>query len=107
MPGKTYIPRTTLAAGSNRINSNFANKLDYNPVVRGMLANIARLEREKEDLKNTNLKLVQANNGILDTLKSTDALLPDAIDPSLNYYHIVENVDNDYTYGISGEIVVA
>ena len=25
MPGKTYIPRTTLAAGSNRINSNFAN----------------------------------------------------------------------------------
>ena len=27
MPGKTYIPRTTLAAGSNRVNSNYANKI--------------------------------------------------------------------------------
>ena len=59
MPGKTYIPRTTLAAGSNRINSNFANKLDYNPVVRGMLANIARLEREKQALINSNNNLIQ------------------------------------------------
>ena len=59
MPGKTYIPRTTLAAGSNRTNSNFANKLDYNPVVRGMLANIARLEREKQALINSNNNLIR------------------------------------------------
>lgn len=59
MPGKTYIPRTTLAAGSNRINSNFANKLDHNPVVRGMLANIERLEREKQELIDSNNNLIQ------------------------------------------------
>lgn len=58
MPGKTYIPRTTLAAGSNRVNSNFANKLDNNPVVKKMLENIAKLEREKN-------ALIAANNNLI------------------------------------------
>lgn len=107
MPGKTYIPRTTLAAGSNRVNSNFANKLEHNPVVKGMLANIAKLKLEKEDLKNTNQKLVDANNGLLDTLKSNDANLPQEIDVSLNYYHILADNNTVYTYGLSGEITEA
>lgn len=59
MPGKTYIPRTTLAAGSNRVNSNFANKLEYNPTVKGMLANIAKLESEKRALINSNNSLIK------------------------------------------------
>jgi hypothetical protein len=59
MPGKTYIPRTTLAAGSNRVNSNFANKLEYNPTVKGMLANIAKLESEKQKLINSNNNLIK------------------------------------------------
>lgn len=55
MPGKTYIPRTTMAAGSNRINANFANKLDYNPVVKAMRSRIVELETARTSL-------IEANN---------------------------------------------
>ena len=58
MPGKTYIPRTTMAAGSNRINANFANKLEYNPVVKAMRSKITSLETARASLIHTNNQLV-------------------------------------------------
>lgn len=64
MPGKTYIPRTTMAAGSNRINANFANKLDYNPVVKAMRSRIVELETARTSL-------IEANNaGYIDLSNS-------------------------------------
>lgn len=65
MPGKTYIPRTTMAAGSNRINANFANKLDYNPVVKAMRSRIDSLEVENARLISARTNLIQANNDMV------------------------------------------
>ena len=65
MPGKTYIPRTTMAAGSNRINSNFANKLDYNPVVKAMRSRIDSLAAENARLVTARTSLIDANNKLV------------------------------------------
>jgi hypothetical protein len=93
MPGKTYIPRTTLAAGSNRVNSNFANKLEHNPVVKGMLANIARLESEKNALiaANNNLinHLVDSSLSDLSGVTLPNANFTNINDASLNSFKIL------------------
>ena len=93
MPGKTYIPRTTLAAGSNRVNANFANKLEYNPVVKGMLANIAKLESEKNALiaANNNLinHLVDSSLNNLSSVTLPDANFRNINDASLNSFRIL------------------
>jgi len=65
MPGKTKIPRTTMAAGSNRINSNFANKLDYNPVVKAMRSRIDSLAAENANLVIARTTLIEANNKLV------------------------------------------
>ena len=91
MPGKTYIPRTTMAAGSNRINSNFANKLHYNPVVKAMRSRIDDLEKAKNSLIITNNNLVNKLN-ISDICNNTD------FDASMADLHII----NNSVYTISG-----
>ena len=88
MPGKTYIPRTTMSAGSNRINSNFANKLHYNPVVKAMRSRIDDLEKAKNSLIITNNNLVN---------KLTDICNNDAFDASMADLHI-----DNLVYTISG-----
>ena len=91
MPGKTYIPRTTLAAGSNRVNSNFANNIYYNPVVTGMRRKITELENAKSTL-------ITVNNALVNKLSTSDICGNDtAFDASLNDLTILPN------YTISGE----
>ena len=92
MPGKTKIPRTTMAAGSNRINSNFANKLDYNPVVKAMRSRIDSLEKAKNSLIITNNNLVNKLN-ISDICNNNPAF-----DASMADLHIM----NNSIYTISG-----
>lgn len=75
MPGKTYIPRTTMSAGSNRINSNFANKLQYNPVVKAMRSRIDSLETARSTL-------IEVNNQLITDLSNASSL--DDLDVSLN-----------------------
>tara|TARA_B110000902_G_C13847957_1_gene414060 strand:+ start:194 stop:478 length:285 start_codon:yes stop_codon:yes gene_type:complete len=72
MPGKTKIPRTTMAAGSNRINSNFANKLDYNPVVKAMRSRIDSLAAENADLVIARTTLIAANNKLVIDISNAD-----------------------------------
>ena len=91
MPGKTYIPRTTLAAGSNRINSNFANKLEYNPVVKAMRSRIDNLERAKSTL-------ITVNNELVNKLSISDICGNTSFDASLNDLTILTP-----SYTISGE----
>lgn len=78
MPGKTKIPRTTMAAGSNRINSNFANKLDYNPVVKAMRSRIDSLAAENARLVTARTSLIEANNrGYIDLSNNSNAFTTD------------------------------
>lgn len=90
MPGKTKIPRTTMAAGSNRINSNFANKLDYNPVVKAMRTRIDSLEKAKNSL-------IITNNNLVNKLNISDICNNPAFDASMADLHI-----NNLVYTISG-----
>jgi len=91
MPGKTYIPRTTLAAGSNRVNSNYANKLHHDPVVKKMLANINSLETARTSL-------IIANNNLIQQLVDSNLNASvNIVDASLNDLTILPN------YTISGE----
>jgi len=89
MPGKTYIPRTTLSAGSNRINSNFANNLDHNPVVKAMKSRIVELEAARKSL-------IFTNNELLEVLNQAGG---NAIeDISLSNL----NITNEHPYDVSG-----
>ena len=77
MPGKTYIPRTTLAAGSNRINANFANNLEHNPVVKAMRSRIVELEAAKLKLETARTSLISANNAGFTDLSNSSAFTTD------------------------------
>ena len=92
MPGKTYIPRTTLAAGSNRVNSNYANKLEFNPVVTKMTKRINELETARTSL-------ITVNNELVNLLSISDICGNNDFNTSLTDLNILPN------YTISGDLL--